>query len=103
MKSGFLSQRLRGTKPQLCTPPRSVPLCLRASVLKNKMRILWGYTRLSSKLGVEKSGSGLKERIEIRSTPTPKHYTYNSFLFPLEIGNGNWQHLHIGNTNQSAR
>ena len=24
-----------------------------------------------------------------RSTPTPKHYTYNSFLFPLEIGTEN--------------
>lgn len=34
----ILSQRLRGTKCLLYTPPRSEPLCLRASVLK--MRIL---------------------------------------------------------------
>ena len=32
----------RGTKCQLCTPPHSEPLCLRASVLKKKMRILCG-------------------------------------------------------------
>ena len=38
----ILSRRLRGTKSQLCTLPRSEPLCLHASVLKNKMRILCG-------------------------------------------------------------
>ena len=36
----IFSQRLRGTKCQLCTPPHSEPLCLRASVLK--IRILCG-------------------------------------------------------------
>jgi hypothetical protein len=58
-------------------------------VLENKAKILYGYTSSNSKLGVEKSGSGRKERINIRSISTPKHYTYNSFLSPLEIGIGN--------------
>jgi hypothetical protein len=36
-----------------------------------------------SEIDVEDSGSGRKERIYIRSTSTPKHYTYNSFPFHI--------------------
>ena len=49
-----------------------------------------------SEIDVEDSGSGRKERIYIRSTSTPKHYTYNSF--PFHIENWYWQHFHIMST-----
>ena len=44
--------------------------------------------RESSKSELEDSDSGRKERIYIRSTSTPKHYTYHSF--PCHIENWHW-------------
>ena len=38
--------------------------------------------------------SSSRSEIDVEDSGTHKHYTYNSFLFPLEIGAENRQHYH---------